>query len=87
MPSSPRPGAVGPRYGVPTTARASLAEPTPWTMPARSIAWRLFLTSWLVYALHVATDVVREHYPALALGDHLSFRLDEYGGLTRCRAR
>ncbi len=51
----------------------------PWT--ARQISWRLFLTCWVVYALHFATDVVREHYPALALADHLSFRLDEYGGL------
>jgi hypothetical protein len=25
--------------------------------------------------------VVREHYPAVALADHFSFRLDEYGGL------
>jgi glycosyltransferase involved in cell wall biosynthesis len=35
----------------------------------------------VVYALHVTTDVVREHYPAVALGDHFSFRVDEYGGL------
>lgn len=54
---------------------------TPWRMPAKSMAWRLFLTCWIVYGLHFATDVVREHYPAVALGDHLSFRLDEYGGL------
>lgn len=50
-----------------------------WT--PRQTAWRLFLTCWLVYTLHFATDVVREHYPAIALADHLSFRLDEYGGL------
>ncbi len=53
----------------------------PWRMPAKSMAWRLFLTCWIIYGLHFSTDVVREHYPAVALGDHLSFRLDEYGGL------
>ncbi|HEX9800196.1 MAG TPA: hypothetical protein VGC00_08520 [Thermoanaerobaculia bacterium] len=47
----------------------------------RQIAWRLFATCWLVYALHFATDVVRELYPALALGDRLSFDLAEYCGL------
>ena len=26
----------------------------------RGVAWRLFLTCWLVYALHVATNTVRE---------------------------
>jgi hypothetical protein len=31
-----------------------------------------------VYTLHFATNIVREIYPALALGDHLSFRVDEY---------
>jgi hypothetical protein len=45
---------------------------------ARDIAFRLFLTCWLIYALHFATNIVREIYPALALGDHLSFRVDEY---------
>lgn len=46
-----------------------------------SIAWRLFLTCWIVYALHFATDISREIYPAVALGDHFSFRVDEYAGL------
>lgn len=45
------------------------------------IAVRLFVTAWIVYGLHFATDIVREYYPALALGDHFSFRLDEYAGL------
>ncbi|MBN8730087.1 MAG: hypothetical protein J0L64_06055 [Acidobacteria bacterium] len=44
-------------------------------------ALRLFLTCWLVYALHFATNTVREIYLGLAIGDHLSFRVDEYGGL------
>jgi hypothetical protein len=49
--------------------------------PSHRIALRLFLTCWLVYALHFATNAVREIYLGLALGDHLSFRVDEYGGL------
>lgn len=42
---------------------------------------RLFLTCWLVYGLHFATDMVRENYLALAIGDHFSFRVDEYAGM------
>lgn len=53
----------------------------PWRFPTRGLAVRLFLTCWLVYAMHWATDIVREIYPAVALGDHFSFRVDEYGGL------
>ncbi len=48
---------------------------------ARDIAIRLFLTCWIVYALHFATNIVREIYPALALGDHLLFRVDEYANM------
>jgi hypothetical protein len=47
----------------------------------RGIAVRLFITCWLIYTLHSATNIVREHYLAFAIGDHLSFRVDEYGGL------
>jgi hypothetical protein len=47
----------------------------------RSVAVRLFLTCWLVYCLHFATNMVREIYPALTLGDHLSFDVSEYLGL------
>src|SRR5262245_36849401 len=46
----------------------------------RSVALRLFATCWLVYVLHFATNTVREIYPALTLGDHLSFDLSEYLG-------
>ena len=49
--------------------------------PSHRTAFRLFLTCWLVYALHFATNTVREIYLGLAIGDHLSFRVDEYGGL------
>ena len=48
---------------------------------SRSIAIRLFLTCWIIYGLHFATNIVREIYPALALGDHLSFRVDEYANM------
>jgi hypothetical protein len=47
----------------------------------RGIAWRLFLTCWLVYSLHVATNTVREIYPALSIADRFSFRVDEYANL------
>lgn len=47
----------------------------------RGIAVRLFATCWIVYVLHFATNVVREIYPALALGDRLSFDVSEYLGL------
>lgn len=45
------------------------------------IAIRLFLTCMIVYALHFATNTVREIYPALSIGDHLSFDVSEYYGL------
>ncbi len=53
-------------------------QPVRWHFSARGIAIRLFLTCWIIYALHFATNTVREIFPALALGDHLSFRVDEY---------
>jgi hypothetical protein len=56
-------------------------EPARWWLSTSSLAWRLFLTCWIVYGIHFATDVVREHYPAVALGDDFTFRLDPYGGL------
>ena len=45
------------------------------------MAVRLFLTAWLLFALHFSTNTVREIYPALSLGDHLSFDVSEYQGL------
>jgi hypothetical protein len=47
----------------------------------RSIALRLFITCWLIYGLHFATNTVREIYPALTLGDRLSFDVSEYRDL------
>jgi hypothetical protein len=61
------------------TSRAS--EPAPWHFSSRGLAIRLFFTCWLVYALHFATNTVREIYPALSLGDHFSFRVDEYANM------
>lgn len=42
---------------------------------------RLFLTCWVLFALHFATNVVREHYPAFSLIEQGNFQLDEYAGL------
>lgn len=56
-------------------------QPTPWRYSTRGIAIRLFLTCWLIYGLHFATNIVREIYPALALGDHFSFRVDDYANM------
>ncbi len=49
--------------------------------PNRSIGVRIFLVCWLVFSLHFATNMVRELYPVLTLGDHLSFDVSEYAGL------
>lgn len=51
------------------------------TFGTRGVATRLFLSCWLVFGLHFSTEIVREIYPAVALGDHFSFRVDEYAGL------
>jgi hypothetical protein len=53
-------------------------EPDRWQFTQRGLALRLFITCWLVYGLHFATNTVREIYPALSLGDHLSFDVSEY---------
>jgi hypothetical protein len=52
-----------------------------WRFSTRGVAVRLFLTCWMIYGLHFATNTVREIYPALSLGDHLSFDVSEYAGL------
>lgn len=49
--------------------------------PVRRVAIRLFLTCWVVYGVFFTTDVVREHYLAVAIGEDLTFRVDPYGGL------
>ena len=47
----------------------------------RSTAARLFLTVWLLYVIHFASNVVRETYLALAIGERFSIRVDDYMGL------
>src|SRR5687767_7990738 len=49
--------------------------------PQLSVAARLFITVWIVYSIHFASNVVRETYLAIALGEKLSVRVDEYLGL------
>ncbi len=51
------------------------------TQPSRSLQLRLFLTCWLVFCLHFATDIVREHYLAFSLAEDYAFRMDKYLGL------
>lgn len=53
--------------------------PAHWSV--RETAVRLFLTCWIIYALHFSTNIVREIYLTLSIGDHVSFRVDEYAGL------
>jgi hypothetical protein len=49
--------------------------------PRLSVAARLFITVWIVYSIHFASNVVRETYLAIALGEKFSVRVDEYLGL------
>lgn len=58
-----------------------LPQPAPWRFSVYGTALRLFLTCWLIYGLHFATNTVREIYPALSLADHFSFDVSEYLGL------
>jgi hypothetical protein len=41
----------------------------------------LFVTCWLVLTLHFATNIAREHYPAMALAERGTLAVDEYVGL------
>ena len=43
-----------------------------------SIKIRLFLTCWLVFTVHFATNTVREHYPAFSLVEQGTFKVDRY---------
>src|SRR5262245_45490067 len=42
--------------------------------------WRIFVAAWMIYSLHFATNIVREHYPAFTIADHGSLFVDEYQG-------
>jgi len=45
-----------------------------------SVSLRLFLCSWIVFAVHFATNIVREHYPAFSLIEEGHFQVDRYVG-------
>lgn len=49
--------------------------------PSRSLQAKLFATCWLIFVLHFATDIVREHYLSFSLAEDYSFRMDKYLGL------
>ncbi len=46
----------------------------------KGIRWRLFITAWLVFGLHFATNIVREHYPAFSVVEKGTFQVDEFEG-------
>jgi hypothetical protein len=48
----------------------------------RPVRVRLFLVVFVASALHFATNVVREHYPAFALSEHGNLRCDDWAGLS-----
>ncbi|HSB53785.1 MAG TPA: hypothetical protein VLD58_05490, partial [Gemmatimonadales bacterium] len=50
-------------------------------MPRTAIRLRLFLTCWIVFVLHYATDFVREHYLVVSIVEDHSYALDKYYGL------
>ena len=45
-----------------------------------SVELRIFLVCWVIFSVHFATNVVREHYPAFSLIERGDFILDEYVG-------
>ncbi len=42
---------------------------------------RLFLTCWILFCLHFATDFVREHYLVASIAEDATFDLGKYYGL------
>jgi hypothetical protein len=66
-------------------ARAFIKDQDPFkthevmsTAALSSRGWRIFLTAWILYSIHFATNIVREHYPAFTLAEHGTFFVDEY---------
>lgn len=49
-------------------------------MPRTGLSLRLFLTCWVVYCLHFATDFMREHFLVASIVERHSFTLDPYAG-------
>jgi hypothetical protein len=64
-------------YAPPAAAPRSSSGTRWWS----GIGARLFITVFIVYLLHFATNVVRETYLAISLGERFSVRVDEYIGL------
>lgn len=52
-----------------------------WPFNTRQTAVRLFLTCWIIYVLHFSTNIVREVYPAITLGDATTVNVYEYKDL------
>jgi hypothetical protein len=50
-------------------------------MPTSAVRLRLFLTCWIVFVLHFATDFVREHYLVVSMVEDRTYALDKYYGL------
>ncbi len=50
-------------------------------MPTRGVPLRLFLTCWVVYCLHFATDFAREHFLVARMVEQHTFTLDPYYGM------
>ena len=46
----------------------------------RSYKIRIFLTCWILFTIHFATNVVREHYPAFTIAEQGTFKVDDYLG-------
>jgi hypothetical protein len=49
--------------------------------PSRHTSLRLFLTLWLIFCLHWATDFVREHFLVVSIVDQHTFALDDFTDL------
>lgn len=49
--------------------------------PGGRLQVRLFATCWLIFVLHFATNIVREHYLSFTIAEDHSFRMDKYLGL------
>lgn len=56
------------------------ADSSRWQRPSTRLQARLFITCWLIFVLHFATDIVREHYLSFSLAEDYSFRMDKYLG-------
>jgi hypothetical protein len=46
--------------------------------PLSSVKIRVFLSAWIVFSLHFATNTVREHYPAFSLVQDGTLTVDRY---------